>query len=143
MDDNRNTKGVDEMEPRITHAELEVMKLIWRAGEPMTFSAIRASLQRTMGWEKSTIQTLIRRLVDKGMLSAVRREVLYYSANLSEREYAAGEEQALIDRLYDGSAAHLVASLCRRGKLTERDLDELRAYFTMGGDGDGSLDDLQ
>lgn len=119
---------------KISNAELEVMKILWREQKPVSFSDIRIELQNTMGWEKSTINTLIRRLVDKGVISAHKKNVLYYAPNISYSEYAQSEEQNLIDRLYEGSAKNFVAALCQRGKLSEADIDELKNFFKMGGD---------
>lgn len=117
---------------KISNAELEVMKILWREQALVSFSDIRSELQRTKGWEKSTINTLIRRLVEKGVISAEKHGVIQYSPNVSEKEYKMSEEQNLINKLYNGSAKNFVAALCHRGELTEDDIDELKTYFTMG-----------
>lgn len=118
---------------KISNAELEVMKILWRENKPVSFSEIRIELQDTMNWEKSTINTLIRRLVDKGVITAHKKNVLHYTPNISYSDYSQTEEQGLIDKLYDGSAKNFVAALCKRGKLSEADIDELKDYFKMGG----------
>lgn len=117
---------------KISNAELEVMKILWREQSLVSFSDIRSELQRTKGWEKSTINTLIRRLVEKGVISAEKHGVIHYTPNISEAEYKRSEEQNLINKLYNGSAKNLVAALCHRGELTEDDIDELKTYFKMG-----------
>ncbi len=119
---------------KISNAELEVMKILWRENKPVSFSDIRIELQDTMNWEKSTINTLIRRLVDKGVITAQKQNVLYYTPNISYSDYSQTEEQGLIDKLYNGSAKNFVAALCQRGKLSEADIDELKDFFKMGGD---------
>lgn len=118
---------------KISNAELEVMKILWREEEPVSFSALRVELQRTMNWEKSTINTLIRRLVNKGVITAQKQQVTYYTPNISYSEYSQAEEDGLIERLYQGSAKNFVASLCQHGKLSEADIDELKEFFKMGG----------
>lgn len=117
---------------KISNAELEVMKILWRENKPVSFSDIRVELQSKMNWEKSTINTLIRRLVDKGIVKAHKQEVLYYTPNISYSDYAQAEEQNLIDKLYNGSAKKFVVSLCQSGKLSESDIDELKELFMMG-----------
>ena len=109
------------------------MRILWREKKPVSFTDIRVELQHAKGWEKSTINTLIRRLADKEVITARKHEVLYYTPNISETEYVQTEEQSMIDKLYEGNAKNLVAALCRRGKLSEADLEELQAYFRMGG----------
>lgn len=48
----------------ISASELEVMRVLWAAGEPLSIAEIRESLADT-GWEASTIKTLVARLVKK------------------------------------------------------------------------------
>lgn len=118
---------------KVSNAELEVMRILWREKKPVSFSDIRVELQNTMGWEKSTINTLIRRLVDKGVITAHKQNVIYYTPNISYSDYSQTEEQNFIDKLYNGSAKSFVAALCQRGKLSEADIDELKDFFKMGG----------
>ena len=59
---------------------------------------------------------------------------VHYAPNISEAEYVQIEEQSMIDKLYSGNAKNFVAALCRRGKLSEENIDELKTYFQMGGD---------
>ena len=122
---------------KISNAELEVMKILWREQSPVSFSDIRSELQEIKGWEKSTINTLVRRLVEKGAISAEKNGVTHYTPNVSEAEYKMAEERNLINKLYNGSAKNFVAALCHRGELTEADIDELKTYFKMGGGHDG------
>jgi predicted transcriptional regulator len=42
--------------------------------------------------------------------------------------------QGFIDILFDGSAKSYVTSLCRNGKLSDKDIDELKAFLETGGD---------
>ena len=53
----------------IGEAELEIMKVIWRAKEPITSLDIGKEVEER-GWKKTTIATFLTRLVDKGALSA-------------------------------------------------------------------------
>ena len=121
---------------KISNAELEVMKILWRKRSSVSFSDIRSELQEVKGWEKSTINTLVRRLVEKGVISAENHGVKRYMPNISEEEYKMAEEKNLINKLYNGDAKNLVAALCTRGELTEADIDELKNYFRMGGNHD-------
>jgi BlaI family penicillinase repressor len=118
---------------KISNAELEVMRILWREGKAVPFSDIRIELQNTMDWEKSTINTLVRRLVDKGVIEAQKRDVIYYTPNITESEYIQAEERIMLDKLYGGSAKKFVAALCNRGQLSEEDIDELKAFFKMEG----------
>ena len=120
------------MNCKISDAELEVMKILWRKERPVPFSDIRTELNSTMGWEKSTIATLLRRLVKKGAISIQEKELHYYTPNIPREDYVKFKEKSWIDKLYEGSAKNFVAALCQSGELTEADIDELKMFFQMG-----------
>ena len=121
----------NELAEKISDSELEVMKLLWQAGDALPVTEIRETLQRTRGWEATTVKTLVSRLVSKGALRQERRNVFYYSPLITEREYNAWATDSLIRRLYNGSARELVASLVRSEGLTQQDIEELRTMFKV------------
>ena len=122
------------MTAKIADSELEVMRILWREKRPPSFAEIRKELERTTEWSKSTIQTLVVRLRDKGVITATTHYVTLYSANVTEEQYIQTEGQGFIDKLFNGSAMNLVTALCRSGKLNENDVDELKSFFKMDGD---------
>ena len=117
---------------KISDAELEVMRILWREKQAVSFSDIRTELSNKMGWEKFTIATLIRRLQKKGAISIQDKEMHYYMPNITKEDYTMIKKKSLIDKLYDGSTKNFVAALCQNGELTEADIDELKMYFKMG-----------
>ena len=119
-------KGLAE---KISDSELELMDVLWRAGEPMPIAAIRTELEKRRDWDSSTVKTLLRRLCDKGAVEAEKRAAFYYRPLLSREEYQRWSTSSLIRRVYRGSARDLVASLVRGDQLTGRDLEELRALL--------------
>jgi len=118
---------------KIADSELEVMRILWREGRPMPFAEIRMELQAKTNWKKSTIQTLVLRLRDKGIINSHTTYVTMYSANISQDEYIKAEGQTFIDKLFDGSAKNLVATLCKNGQLDEKDIDDLKSFFKVEG----------
>ena len=120
-----------ELAGKISDSELEVLKLLWQAGEALPVTEIRETLQRTKGWEATTVKTLVSRLVSKGALSQEKRNVYYYTPLISERDYNDWATHSLIRRLYNGSARELVAALVHSEGLTPEALDELRAMFKV------------
>ena len=121
---------------KIADSELEIMRVLWREGRPLSFTEIRTALETTTQWKKTTIQTMLVRLRDKGAIAAQHNHVALYTPNITEDEYIQAEGQHFIDKLFDGSAAKLAAALCRGGRLKEADVDELKAYFQIEGGGD-------
>lgn len=120
-----------DLAPKISDSELEVMRVLWRAGDALPVTEIREALQQSRGWEATTVKTLISRLVTKGVLHQEKRQVFYYSPLLSEEEYNDWATHDLISRVYHGSARDLVAALVRSDGLTQADIDELRDLFKL------------
>lgn len=117
---------------KITGSELEVMRVLWTAKEALPVAAVRQALETSSQWDSSTIKTLLRRLCEKGVVLAVKKEVFYYSPLISEIEYNDCMTQNMIDRLYGGSAKDMVASLVSGNRLNRQDIEELRAMFKAG-----------
>lgn len=117
---------------KITDSEVEVIRVLWDAGYELPIADIRKTLEQTSKWETSTVKTLLRRLCEKGVVLAIKKEVFYYSPKVSESEYNEYTTQSLINRLYSGSAKNLVASLLASKKLDDIDVEELRTLFKVG-----------
>lgn len=123
---------MQRMVSKITDSEVEIMRILWEANSELPISEIRKRLEKTSKWEASTVKTLLRRLCDKGVVLANKKEVFYYKTLVSELEYNEYITQGLIDRLYSGSAKKLVASLLGSKKLDDKDIEELRTMFKVG-----------
>lgn len=117
---------------KISNSEMEVMKLLWESDSSMTSKELRTILKSKIGWEKSTVLTLIKRLVEKGIISYNKNDVFYYYPNITKEQYKQLNTQTLIDKLFEGNIKNLIMSLCDETKLSENDLQELRDYFNKG-----------
>ena len=118
---------------KISDSELEVMRVLWAADKALPVTEIRKALQLSMGWEATTVKTLVGRLCAKGVIAQEKRNVFYYSALVSEKEYNDWATGRLINRLYRGSAKNLVAALVDSEGLSAEDIEELRAMFKVEG----------
>jgi len=123
---------MNKLASKITDSEVEVMRVLWKSDCELPIADIRKTLEKSSKWETSTIKTLLRRLCEKGVVLATKKEVFYYRSLVSEEEYNEYTTQALIDRLYLGSAKNLVASLLGNKKLNDSDIEELRNLFKVG-----------
>lgn len=121
--------------PRISEAELTVMKLLWEADGPLATADICEALSERMRWDRSTVRTLLKRLTDKGAISEERLPGVRYRPLVEERDYVEEQTKRFVDTLYSGSAARLVASLVRTKGLTEHDMEELRGFFNKEKEG--------
>lgn len=125
-----------EKKIKISEAEIEVMSILWKSKNAMTSTELRKILKEEKGWEKSTVLTLITRLVKKNAIHCEKKEVFYYTPNILEEEYKENSTRNIIDKLYDGSIKNFVVSLCDKNKLSKNDIEELRDYFNGGMEND-------
>ena len=113
----------------IGEAELEIMKVIWKAKKAMTSVEIGLAVE-DKGWKKTTIATFLTRLSEKGALKAEKQgKLYYYTPVITEKEYRRSQVKNLIKTLYNGSAKEFALSLFDEKKLTEKDIEELATIF--------------
>lgn len=112
--------------PKITDAEWQVMKVLWRKS-PLTTGEIVDALKPSMAWSPKTIHTLISRLVDKNAVQANKETSHYqYSPLVSEEECSIEETKSLLEKVYDGSLHMLVANFIKEEKLSKEEIEELK-----------------
>lgn len=109
---------------KLFDSELRVMDVLWREGD-LPARQIADVLTRQIGWNINTTYTLIKRCIEKGAIE--RREPGFVCRALVSREQVQQEEtQELIDRLFDGSADALFASLLGSKRVSEEQMQRLR-----------------
>ena len=109
---------------KLFDSELRVMDVLWREGD-LPARQIADVLTRQIGWNINTTYTLIKRCIGKGAIE--RREPGFVCRALVSREQVQQEEtQELIDRLFDGSADALFASLLGSKRVSEDQMQRLR-----------------
>ena len=114
---------------RITEAEARVMEAVWAAGpEGASAADLLAVLRPANGWSESTTRTLIHRLLLKGALTSSRTAggSAAYSAAITREAWLTQESQGLVDRLFGGQVAAMVAHVTRERRPGPDDLARLR-----------------
>ena len=121
------------MEKKITvsDAELEILEVLWSAGDSLNANEIRTRLGQNKNWERTTVLTLIKRLLKKNVISQEKREVYYYAPCIRREEYVREETKSFVDKFFKGSSRTLAAALVNSTALTEEDIKELRDYFNQ------------
>lgn len=119
----------DSKPERISEAEHAIMEVLWLKS-PLTASEVCDEVCAPRGWSLATVKTLLGRLVQKQALAAAPDGRRYLYSPLIERaDYIGGESKRLVDRLFGGKAASLVAHLAEQEALTEDDLAEIEALL--------------
>ena len=110
----------------VSEAESMVMDVLWQR-HPRSADEIVAELAESTGWAAPTIKTLLNRLLNKGAIAAEKEGRRYlYSPRLKREDWVLEESRGLLDRLFDGRVAPLVAHFSQHRKLSKKDVAELR-----------------
>lgn len=120
-----------EKKINVSDAELEILEVLWTADGALSASEIRSRLGEGKKWERTTVLTLIQRLLKKNVISQEKREVYYYTPCIGREEYVREETKNFVDKFFKGSSRNLAAALVNSKALTEEDIQELRSYFNQ------------
>jgi BlaI family penicillinase repressor len=111
--------------PRISEAEWQVMKVIWKQA-PCRASDVIQALTPAAKWEPATIKTLLNRLTSKGVLHFEKAGKSYlYSPAFTEEECRAAEADSFLHRVFDGALSPMLAHFVKSRRLTAKELDSL------------------
>lgn len=110
----------------ISDAEAQVMEVLWRSS-PLGTEDIAAALKDSQAWQLATIKTLLNRLLNKGAIGAEKDGRRYlYAPVLAREDWLAEQSTGLVDRLFGGHLAPLVAHFSTQRRLSPADLAALK-----------------
>ena len=110
----------------LTGAEWRVMECLWNRA-PQTGREITETLERSVGWSRSTCLTLLRRLEEKQAVAAKAEECVKQFRPLIRREEAAVQEtEDFLERVYRGSLSLMVSTLTKKQALSQKEIEELQ-----------------
>lgn len=115
---------------QISDAEWQVMKIIWMQGEQTSTDLIRVLAER-FDWSKSTVQTLLARLVEKECLTRKKEgKSFVYSALLTLDQSRDLLVQDIKDKVCSRRIRNLLADLIVECEFTQTDLEDLEAVIS-------------
>lgn len=119
---------------KISDSELKIMRIIWSNQGSMLFADIISELnEKDKVWKTNTVLTFLSRLVEKEMISIIKRGRLnVYIALISEDEYLAEQTKTFLDKIYSGNAKNLVSSLLKQDYISSDDIVELNKFWNGG-----------
>lgn len=111
---------------RITEAESRIMDALWREN-PLSADRIVADVTARQAWGEATVKTLINRLLKKKAIKSERVEGRHQYRPLVQRaDYVQTESQDLLDRLFGGELAPLVAHFAKSRNLKPEEVARLK-----------------
>lgn len=108
---------------KLFDSELKIMDIVWEK-EPLTAKEISLIAVDTIGWNKNTTYTIIKKLIEKNAI--IRTEPNFICTSLIKKEdVQKAETMNLIDKLYNGSKKAFFAAFIE-GNISDDELAELK-----------------
>ncbi len=125
------------MDATIYAGEWKLMEKLWDES-PQTLMELVRALGEEVGWSKSTVATMVRRMEAKGLLrfeEGGKARRIY--PTLTREEASRAETNGLIDKVFRGSPGLLMASLLERNDFSPGEIDELYAMLKKAEEASG------
>lgn len=118
------------MQEKLYDSEAKVMEILWEEG-PLSAKEISLIAARTIGWNKNTTYTVIKKLEAKGFLR--RSEPGFLCTPLvSKNQIQKAEAASLVKKIFGGSRKALFSALLEDEPLSEEEIEALRALIDKG-----------
>lgn len=112
------------MRDKLFDSEAKIMEILWDRG-PLTAKDVSIAAAETVGWNKNTTYTVVKKLVDKGFIR--RDEPGFVCTPLVTREEMQKKEAStFLSRVFGGSRRALFSALLEDETLTEDEINDLR-----------------
>ncbi len=109
-----------------------IMEKLWEES-PRTITQLYHELKEEQGWSKSTVNTLLTRMVEKG--------IIYYEEGCRARQYypavkredaAVAETENFLQRVYKGSVGMMMNTMIRESAFSHEEIEELYEILRKG-----------
>lgn len=110
----------------LSEAQQEIMEIVWEAGS-ISATDVRRVLEQRRPVARTTVQTLIKRMVEKGWLRHTRAGRTFLFSAAVPREASLGEKaRELVDSTFGGSAEELMTALLAHRGLSRKEAANIR-----------------
>jgi len=99
--------------------------IIWNH-EPMSSRRLAELAEEKLKWKRTTTYTVLKRLCDRGLFQNAGGTV---SSLVSRQEFYARQSEKFVDDTFSGSLPAFLAAFSSRKKLSEQEIDELKAII--------------
>ena len=117
------------MDRTIYASDWKVLERLWDEA-PQTLMQLVHTLSKEVGWSKSTVATMVKRMEAKGLVrfeEGGKARLIY--PTLTREEASRSETNGLIEKVFRGSPGLLMASLIEQSDFSHEEIDELYAIL--------------
>lgn len=106
----------------IPDSEMKLMELIWK-NEPLKSGELVSIAFDAFGWKKSTVYTVVKKLVNKGL---IKNENAVITSVSGRGDVLSENSETVINKTYGGSLPMFLAAFLSREKLSKSEAEELK-----------------
>ena len=117
---------------RLAEGEYRFACIVWD-NEPLPSGKLVELSQQELGWKKSTTYTVLKKLVEKGVL---RNENTVVTAAIPKEDILREESRAVVERTFEGSLPSFLAHFMGGKTISDAEADELKAIIDRYREGD-------
>jgi len=108
---------------RLSNAEQEIMNVLWeRKGPYTTKELLNLFNERDKDWKRQTLNTLLFRIENKGL---IKREGRTVYPIYTETEYRQLLSREVLQDMYEGKVSNFILALSGKSKISKKDEAEL------------------
>ncbi|WP_425398744.1 BlaI/MecI/CopY family transcriptional regulator [Aeoliella sp.] len=118
---------------QLGRVQLLIMQVLWQLGKA-TAREITDALNESDDIAHSTVQTLLRGLEEKGSIThAVEGRTFVFRPLVDEEKFKQRATSDLLQRVFGGDAATLVAHLLKEKSVSRKEIDDIRKLIDRRG----------
>ena len=110
---------------KLCDSDYRFMTVVWDYA-PINSGELAALCLKELGWKKSTTYTVLKKLVERGVL---RNENAVVTAAVPKDEVLREESRAVVDRAFEGSLPSFLAHFMGGRTISDAEADELKAII--------------
>ncbi len=107
--------------PKVFAKEYEFLCILWE-NEPIKSTALVKLCKEKLGWVKGATYTVIKRLVQRGV---IKHENTVVSSLITKEEVRLAEFDELLENRFEGSIPAFLATFSQKQRLSETQLEEI------------------
>ncbi|MCM1185208.1 MAG: BlaI/MecI/CopY family transcriptional regulator [Lachnoclostridium sp.] len=108
---------------KISDAEQSVLEMLWKCGGEIKQTELLQQFEESgKEWKRQTLNTLITRLAEKGLVTRENRVV---KAVFSEKEFYNRKMEEMIDRTYYGKLSSFISAFTEYRGISEEEMQEI------------------
>ena len=115
--------------PKIFESEYRFCLILWE-NEPIKSTKLALLCKEKLGWSKTTVYTVIKRLSERKI---IKNENTIVTSLVSKQQVQISEIDDLLENKFEGSLPAFITAFAKRQKLTEKEINQIRDIIDKGG----------